>query len=241
MRKNNYTNAFNELIASVKTLKYLKHISSCEIPFQEKDKDSIDYMVRSITRRTGFNWPEGIEIGVNTSGFQLNWSYEIDGHKQGGGEFDLRDFLLVFSGKSMELGSENDSPEIKNIKDQLSVIDEHPETGDDQFAAFRLESPDKLPPEIWYWNKGVIFKMDITYTGYLDALLALKGINNWHFLFAEDINNEYHKFYYDKKLYVHIADGLEAKINDLEFLFPEAVDYSKYRQLLLDFRKRIES
>lgn len=233
-----YLTKFNAVSALIKSSKHSKIISTID-GLKEHGVDYFPFSVENIKGMSGYTLPADLFGGIDVSGFHLNWHYEINKLKKGGGEFNLRDFLLVFCAENSELQSKNDPSEIGAIKHQLSVIDEHPETGDDQFAAFRLEGPDKMPPEIWYWNRGVIFKMNLTYSGYLDALLDLKGINYWHFLFVDIITNEYYGKYYDKTEYKHICDSLNEKINDLEFLFPN-VDYLKYKQKLVELNKKVE-
>ena len=232
-----YVSRFNNMLATVAASAQSTILSSSKV-LTERSPEYFKIYCDSIVEDSGYVLPDQLIAGTELSGSHFNWCYEVAGNRQGGGEFSLSDFIITFCGGDMNLGSESDLQEIRSIKNELRVIDEHPETSDDQFAAFRLQGPDKMPPEIWYWNRGVIFKMNITYNQYLDALLDLKGINYWHFLFVDIERNEYYDKYYDKAEYEHICNKLEERINDLEFLFAK-VELLKYRQLLVELTNKV--
>jgi hypothetical protein len=68
---------------------------------------------------------------------------------------------------------------------QLRIIDVNAVTGTGSFAALRLQ-PGVEDPEVWYSDPGFrLWKMDLDYHGYLEALRQTKGAFNWQHLFTD--------------------------------------------------------
>ena len=42
--------------------------------------------------------------------------------------------------------------------------------------------------------------MNLKYNEYLDALLELKGVGEWHFLFVDIVRNAYYDYYYSNTI-----------------------------------------
>lgn len=179
----------------------------------------VEEQIGHIRQESGFELCEDLKECISASnGTRLWWLYEIDEGRSGGGEFHLRHLVEVFTYGPPELWSEETPPEEVEFLKKLHVIDQRPNAGDNKFAAFKLEQG-RMPPEIWYYDRGDCFKMDIDYPGYLGALMDTKGITDWQYLFCDVDLTE--------TLQAGLDEKLENRMRDLETLFPQR-DYSAY-------------
>lgn len=195
-----------------------------ESPFDDSD---LTFAATNITQKYGFNIPfefkEYLDASSDTS---LRFYYKKNGKIAGGGEFKLNVLYdtLISTADPMLWHDKMTTDEIDILK-TFRVIDEHPDSGDFKLAAFRLE-PGVCPPnfpDIYFFDRGSFFKMNINYGTYLDSLNDLLGVGNWQYLFCE-INmrsNEYRWLYSE----------LRETLDDFQSLFP-GTDYSKYYDLL---------
>ncbi|MFC7534567.1 hypothetical protein [Actinoplanes sp. GCM10030250] len=116
-----------------------------------------------------------------------------EGSPELGGEFRIRDLY-----DSILLGPPQFTPDTANEQDlavfsELRVIDFPQHAGTGTFAAMRLVK-DVTPLPLWYYDPRLtvgpeydsdLIPMELTYCGYLEALLLTKGVFGWQFLFTD--------------------------------------------------------
>ncbi len=157
----------------------------------------------------------------------LRFFYDIDEAHRGAGEFKIRSFYSALtSNKDPKLSNTSmHSEEDIEILKHFRIIDEHPFSGDFKLAAF-YKKPGASPPaipQIYFYDRGTYYPMNLDYFGYLDAVLDLAGIANWQYLFC-DVNLRTAE-------YQHIHEDLKRGIEAVAMLFPDK-DLSRYEQLL---------
>lgn len=144
----------------------------------------------------------------------------------GGGEFNLQSLnMVLLNRKESKLWHDEMTKEEINTLKTFRIFDDHPDSGDFKLGVFSIQE-DKNPPEfpdIYFYNRGDYYLMDIGYRGYLDALLDLIGVSNWQYLYC-DVNM-------NKPKYKYLHSELHQTLKDLKFLFPNK-NYSKYFKLL---------
>lgn len=175
--------------------------------------------VDEIKESSGYRLSSDFIKYMSFCGTQLNWSRD----NKIGGEFCLSQIRDIFSLEDWQQYTDDDSEEDKAIKKQFALLDQHPNAGDDMNVWLRLEGPDKMPPEIWFMERGEIWKMDNSFGEYIEALIDLKGIYNWQFLFIDT------DFYYIEKL--------KKDMDAVEALYPD-VDYTKYKKRYAELAKK---
>lgn len=117
-----------------------------------------------------------------------------------------------------------DSEKIKFLK-TLRVFDDHPDSGDFKLAAFsKLEgiNPPNIP-DIYFYDRGEVYKMNLDYGEYLDKLLDLGGISDWQYLFCDVDKND--------RTFGEIFKELEKAMSHLEQILPNR-DYTEYYRIL---------
>jgi hypothetical protein len=122
--------------------------------------------------------------------------------------------------------------EEKALLQQMRPFDSHPMTGDGAMAGLRLDPGTRGRegmPEVWFYMiSGDRFKMDLTYEGYLDALLDTRGFFDWQYLFSDvDI----------KRHYTDLGGRLSTMLKVLPRLFP-STDMEPYRERLQKLKAR---
>lgn len=96
-----------------------------------------------------------------------------------GGEFSLRglrhDNTMSWVDATLPEGKQQ-------IMDQMTVIEESPGTG--RLTGMRQPGPG-APVELWFYemSRGRLEPLDVDYLTYVDALLAMKGVTCWQYLF----------------------------------------------------------
>ncbi|MGW7487935.1 hypothetical protein [Streptomyces sp. NPDC054786] len=115
------------------------------------------------------------------------------------------------------------SDDERQLVSELRVIDEAPVTGMGSFAALRLQ-PEAEEPEIWFTDgERGIWKMDLDYFGYFEALQLTKGAFDWQHLFTEAP--------LDTEEFASAVDRLRNMLEALPRIFPD-LDYAPLRSRL---------
>ncbi|MFF4547208.1 hypothetical protein [Streptomyces sp. NPDC001435] len=118
------------------------------------------------------------------AGLSSHWAVERPGLYLTG-EFSLRHIAAAMLVPGVEPAVDEPSEQESRLYTELRPFDEHPRGGGGTLAALRVP-PGVTVPEVWYYHatRG-IFRMDIGYPEYLDALLVTKGAYGWQYLFTE--------------------------------------------------------
>ncbi|MFI0487121.1 hypothetical protein [Actinomadura sp. 9N215] len=154
--------------------------------------------------------------------FSSHWRFEEDDVTLTG-EFRLSYLLAALATPPPPLASKSSSEFERQLYTEFRVIDDRPGSGTGALSALRL-LPGVTVPEIWYHDlRRGVFKMDINYCEYLDALTVTKGVSSWQCLFA-DISLAGDDF-------ISIASNLKDMLETFPELFPE-YDYDPLRERL---------
>ena len=184
----------------------------------------IDYHCKAIEEAVGVAVSEDLRAGMNAAnGAAAWWFFETRDGLTDSGELQLVALPEVFTYEQDAPLYGDDTPaEQKALLEKLRVIDQRPNTGDDKFAAFKVEQG-RMPPEIWYCDRGDCFRMDLGYLDYLDALTLTKGVADWQYLFCDIDHSD--------PLRAGLRGKLERRLDALESLFPSR-DYAALRERL---------
>ncbi|WP_144282630.1 hypothetical protein [Chryseobacterium echinoideorum] len=130
--------------------------------------------------------------------------------------------LLDFDEK---LWFKGQTPEEISLWKTFRILDTRPEIGDGKLTVFSIQNGIAPPnePAIYYINRALAYKTNLTFNGYYEAVLDMLGIADWQYLFTE-VSLE------DLKadgIYKNLKESLEA----LQKAFPDK-DYSHYFKLL---------
>jgi hypothetical protein len=186
-----------------------------------------EYSVEDLRRSYGFDIPNDyanyVDVSIHT---HLRFVYYIDEAVSGGGEFHLRPLYdTLISTKDPELWYEGMAEQEIEFLKYFRIFDDHPDAGDFKMAAFHL-MPGICPPripDIYFYDRGKYWKMNIDYGGYLDALLGLFGVSNWQYLFC-DIN-------FNEPKFENLYEELNTRLSQLSGLFPNR-NFESYRGML---------
>lgn len=130
--------------------------------------------------------------------------------------------LLDFDDK---LWFKGQKPEEIALWKTFRVLDTRPEIGDGKLTVYSIQNGIAPPnePAIYYINKALSYKTNLTFNEYYQAVLDMLGIADWQYLFTEvslqDLQAD--------GIYQNLKDSLEA----LQKAFPNK-DYSRYFKLL---------
>ncbi|WP_328938937.1 hypothetical protein OG288_33495 [Streptomyces tauricus] len=161
------------------------------------------------------------QCSVRFDWFSSHWRIERPGI-QLTGEFTIRHLLTSMNVKAPDIEWGETSSE-RQLYSELRVIDHHPGSGTGTFAALRIK-PDMPLPEVWFHDFRVgMFKMDIDYCEYLEALAVTKGTFGWQYLYC-DVSLGGSEFR-------QVAHDLEDMLVVFSELFPE-YDYAPLRERL---------
>ncbi|NEO71295.1 hypothetical protein [Moorena sp. SIO3H5] len=185
------------------------------------------FSVNKLKTRFGFDISQGYEKFIDVSLYtHLRFVYYINREVCGGGEFHLRPIYdTVISTQDPELWNEGMTQQEIEFLKYFRVFDDHPDSGDFKLAAFHL-TPGVSPPafpDIYFYDRGEYWKMNLDYGGYLDALLGLLGVSNWQYLFC-DVDMTQPK-------YESLFNELNNTLNQLSQLFT-ARDFETYHEML---------
>ncbi len=119
-----------------------------------------------------------------------------------------------------------------NILKNARIIEDHPQYGDSVLVLF---SPGETHTDdsIYFYDRGALYKLELSLDEYADALRDLKGIFYWQLLFA-DFQPEFGEDSFSGRAYLNCSnprrylETMSACLEALSELFPEA-DYSGYQ------------
>ncbi|NEQ10872.1 MAG: hypothetical protein F6K37_34645 [Moorea sp. SIO4E2] len=209
----------------------MKQHSSFEIIADEivanYEEGLAELSVNELRMSFGFNLTQNFEKYIDVSlHTHLRFVYYINGDVSGGGEFHLSPIAdSLTSTQDPELWHEGMTQQEIEFLKYFRVFDDHPDSGDFKLAAFHL-TPGVSPPafpDIYFYDRGEYWKMNLDYGGYLDGLLGLLGVSNWQYLFC-DVDMTQPK-------YESLFNELNNTLNQLTKLFP-ARDFETYREIL---------
>jgi hypothetical protein len=224
----NYLELFRSLFEELKQNDMVE-IFVAKIP--DSEEGLAEYSISDLRSHYGFSIPDHyvdfIEVSLYT---HLRFVYYRGGKVTGGGEFHLRPLYdALISTRDPELWHKGMDPQEIAFLKHFRIFDDHPDAGDFKMAAFHLMpgvSPPALP-DIYFYDRGEYYRMNIDYGGYLDSLLALFGVSNWQYFFC-DIDLSQSK-------YVSLFDELNDTIAQLSELFPQR-SFEPYRERLSSMR-----
>ncbi|MFJ2171800.1 hypothetical protein ACIQVO_06145 [Streptomyces sp. NPDC101062] len=174
---------------------------------------------------------EGVELDpslhrsyLRFEGLSSHWAAERPGVYLTG-EFSLAHLAGVMLNTGVDPATDEPSDQERALCAALRPFDEQPRGGGGTLAALRI-NPGMNSPEVWYYHatRGV-FRMDLGYAEYMDALLATKGTYGWQYLFT------------DVSLRDIDFQGAAENIQDMLQIFPEIFpqyDYAPFAARLAE-------
>ncbi|HRB70882.1 MAG TPA: hypothetical protein PK776_03450 [Flavobacterium sp.] len=133
--------------------------------------------------------------------------------------------LLTEKKYDEKLWFKGQTPEEIALWKTFRILDTRPEIGDGKLAVYSIQEGIAPPnePVVYYINRALAYKTNLTLSGYYEAVLDLLGIADWQYLFTEvslaDLKAA--------GIYQNLKQALEA----LQKAFPDK-DYSRYFELL---------
>lgn len=222
--KNKITEQFQNLEKNIFSV-YLKDVkisSNISIP----DNDTDEFSVRKFTR-LGYEKPSERFVDIlNIDKFHFHAWLEVDNFASQV-EFNIE---KLYSGLSLldfddKLWFKGQTPEEIALWKTFRILDTRPEIGDGKLAVYSIQNGIAPPnePVIYYINRALAYKTNLTFNGYFEAVLDMLGIADWQYLFTEvsleDLKTD--------GIYQNLKESLEA----LQKAFPNK-DYSRYFKLL---------
>jgi|GEM_PF-1118518 len=133
--------------------------------------------------------------------------------------------LLVDKNYDKQLWFKGQTAEEIALWKTFRILDTRPEIGDGKLAVFSIQNGIVPPnePAIYYINRALAYKTNLTFNGYYEAVLDMLGIADWQYLFTEVALDDLKA----DGIYQNVKESLEA----LQKAFPDK-DYSRYFKLL---------
>lgn len=175
---------------------------------------------------------EGIELDpslqrsfLRFEGISSHWAVERPGVYMTG-EFSIRHIAAAMLTIGVAPATDEPSHQEQVLYSELRPFDEHPRGGGGSLSALRVDA-ETVSPEVWYYHatRGV-FRMDIDYPAYLDALLVTKGTYGWQYLFT-DVSMRDIDF-----------QGAAENIQNMLRIFPDIFPSHDYTDLQARLRER---
>lgn len=192
----------------------------------EVDEETTSYIIEAFSE-VGFALPENFAQLLDASRqCELRFSYSLGEGLTGSGEFNIYPVDAVLeSRKDPKLPVAKEHSKDAEMVKHFRIIDDHPISGDFKLAAFYMK-PGYAPPnfpDIYFYDRGKFYRMDISYGDYLLALGDLAGITNWQYLFCEiDRKDAYFDPYFKE---------LKQSMRGLKEILPGS-DLTRYEKLL---------
>ena len=218
-----YISRFSELYSNLQSTESVEilHLKPSSQDNLNLQKITLDYLNKEFE----YNLKEEFIEYMSVSGSQLRYIYSSK-KLNVGGEFSLTQIAdaLILKVAPTVFIQKTSAPDIELLK-TFRIIDDHPFSGDFKMSVFSLKEGYSPPnePEIYFYDRGSYFSMNVDYGGYLDALLEMAAISNWQYLFCEVDWNA--RTNYDLK------QTLKTGLQFLEIIFPNN-NYEKYRKVL---------
>jgi len=218
------TEEFKNLETSIKS-DYLEDVE-IKSSILETDEEEANFVINKFTK-IGYE-----EVGkkyldvLNIDKYHFHAWLEVDSFASQI-EFNIENLypglsLLDYDAK---LWFKGQTPEEIALWKTFRILDTRPEIGDGKVAVYSIQNEIAPPnePVIYYINRALAYKTNLTFNGYFEAVLDMLGIADWQYLFTE-VSLE------DLKadgIYQNLKESLEA----LQNAFPNK-DYSSYFKLL---------
>ncbi|MEV7866254.1 hypothetical protein AB0P17_09170 [Streptomyces sp. NPDC088124] len=157
-------------------------------------------------------------------GLSTHWAIERPGTYLTG-EFSLVHLAAAMLTTGVDPATDEPSDQERALYAELRPFDEQPRGGDGTLSALHIR-PGSNSPEVWYYHatRGV-FRMNLGYAEYLDALLITKGTHGWQYLFT------------DVPMRDILFQGAAENIQDMLRIFPEVFpqyDYKPFAERLAE-------
>lgn len=192
----------------------------------ETNKEETDFVIKDFSQ-LGYEQVANRYLDIlNIDKFRFHAWFEIDDFASQV-EFNIE---KLYSGLSLldydeKLWFKGQTPEEIVLWKTFRILDTRPEIGDGKLAVYSIQNGIAPPnePAIYYINRALAYKTNLTFNEYFEAVADMLGIADWQYLFTE-VSLE------DLKadgIYKNLKESLEA----LQKAFPDK-DYSRYFKLL---------
>ncbi|HRB72320.1 MAG TPA: hypothetical protein PK776_10785 [Flavobacterium sp.] len=186
------------------------------------DDETVAFRIKKFTKLGYENVSERLVDVLNIDKIHFHAWFEVDGFASQL-EFHMEN---LYSGLSLldydaKLWFKGQTPEEIALWKTFRIFDARPEIGDGKLAVYSIQKGIAPPnePTIYYINRALAYKTNLTFNGYYEAVLDLLGIADWQYLFtevsADDLKAD--------GIYQKLKQALEA----LQKAFPDK-DYSRY-------------
>jgi hypothetical protein len=217
-----------ELFKNLETVSQSDYFEEVEIKSNilETNEEEANFVINKFTK-LGYEQVANRYLDIlNIDKFRFHAWFEIDGFASQV-EFNIE---KLYSGLSLldfdeKLWFKGQTPEEIALWKTFRVLDARPEIGDGKLAVYSIQNGIAPPnePAIYYINRALAYKTNLTFNGYFEAVADMLGIADWQYLFTE-VSLE------DLKadgIYNNLKESLEA----LQKAYPDK-DYSHYFKLL---------
>lgn len=220
------TELFKNLETSIKSdyLEDVKIDHKVSVP----DNETLTFRINKF-KKLGYEKPtDGFVDILNINNFHFHAWLEVDDFASQI-EFNIEKVYTrltsIEDDYDAKLWVKGQTPEEIALWKTFRVLDTRPEIGDCKLAVYSIQNGIAPPnePAIYYINRALAYKTNLTFNGYYEAVLDMLGIADWQYLFTE-VSLE------DLKadgIYKNLKESLEA----LQKAFPNK-DYSRYFKLL---------
>ncbi len=221
------TEQFQNLETTTAKSNYLEDVK-IKANILETDEDEANFVINEFTR-LGYEEVANRYLDVlNIDKIHFHAWLEVDDFASQI-EFNIEKLYtrltLIEDGYDAKLWFKGQTPEEIALWKTFRIFDTRPEIGDGKLAVYSIQKGVAPPnePAIYYINRAVAYKTNLTFNGYYEAVLDLLGIADWQYLFtevsADDLKAD--------GIYQKLKQALEA----LQKAFPDK-DYSRYFKLL---------
>lgn len=218
------TEEFKNLETAIKSDYLEEAIINCKVFIP--DNETVAFRINKFTKLGYDKVSERFVDVLNIDEFHFHSWFQIDDFASQI-EFNIENLypglsLLDYDAK---LWFKGQTPEEIALWKTFHVLDTRPEIGDGKLAVYSIQNGIAPPnePVIYYINRALAYKTNLTFNEYYEAVLDMLGIADWQYLFTE-VSLE------DLK-----ADGIYQKLKKsleaLQKAFPNK-DYSRYFKLL---------
>ncbi|WP_426473909.1 hypothetical protein [Chryseobacterium balustinum] len=217
-----------ELFKNLETATQSEYFEEVDITSNilETNKEETDFVIKDFSQ-LGYEQVANRYLDIlNIDKFRFHAWFEIDDFASQV-EFNIE---KLYSGLSLldydeKLWFKGQTPEEIALWKTFRVLDARPEIGDGKLAVYSIQNGIAPPnePAIYYINRALAYKTNLTFNGYFEAVADMLGIADWQYLFTE-VSLE------DLKadgIYKNLKESLQA----LQKAFPDK-DYSRYFKLL---------
>lgn len=222
----NYTDLFAELIKNLRSNKFVK-ISNVETDFDQLKPHKLAYFDFNLKNAHGFSLTDEKKKLLNPFNYvRAYWFYDIDGKFKGAGDFNIENaYRCISSPVPVKLWTDDTPEDDLEILKRFRIVVNSPDAGDNKIIGFNIEQS-RYTEDLWFYNRGHLYKMQLDFEGLLEALLKTKGIGNWEYFYCDFDPS----FTLDKEVPQKLRSDLEA----LKELFPET-DYSDLEEKVRKF------